>query len=389
MSASNTIMQHMPTTSILDACVFGIIIVDDNHKVLYWNSWLEQHSSVSKKDALNKNLFELFPEMVSNRIYNAVGSAIRQGSSSFLSQALNKTPFPLYDPRKNNEPVQQAISITPVMIVDDQHHCMIQIENVSASVNREKQLRQMKSQAEHDRAVAENLSQMKSNFLSTVSHELRTPLTSISGSLSLVEGGVLGEVPEKIMEMIQLTSRNTDRLLSLVNDILDIEKLESGKMEYYKETIDVCELLERAVNENNGMAIKLGVQFSILDCDDSLNIHADHSRLMQVMSNLMSNAAKFSPQDGIVKLKAEKADDQIRISVTDDGPGISSAFRESIFEKFSQSKTFDNTHPGGTGLGLSICEAIIHQHDGVIDFFCPESGGTEFFFTLPPAVANT
>jgi len=385
MSASNPIMQHMPTTSILDACVFGIIIVDNNYNVLCWNTWLEQHSSISKSDALNKNLFELFPEMASNRLHNAIGSAIHHGNSSFLSQALNRTPFPLYDPRKNNEPVQQAISITPVRIVENKHHCMIQIENVSPSVNREKQLRQMKAQADDDRNVAENLSQMKSNFLSTVSHELRTPLTSISGSLSLVEGGVLGEVPEKIMEMIQLTSRNTVRLLSLVNDILDIEKLESGKMDYSMKIFHVCDLLKQAVEDNEGMAIKLGISFSIAHCGENLYIYADYDRLLQVMSNLMSNAAKFSPQGETVNLKAEEHEGQIRISVHDRGPGISEEFRQSVFEKFCQHKTFDNTHPGGTGLGLSICEAIIHHHNGTINFTCPKTGGTEFFFLLDPA----
>ncbi len=382
MTTSNSLLEseNMPTMHILDACVFGIVIVNEKLEVVAWNSWFEKHSAINKADAIGQDIFSLFKEMTGGRLHAAISSAILQGNSSYLSQALNRMPFPLYEPSKKNEPVQQSICVNPIYFPGNENHCIIQIEDVTPSVNREKKLREMKAEAVHDKNVAENLAQMKSSFLSTVNHELRTPLTSMSGSLSLIKNGLLGEIPEEAMKMIELTCRNAERLILLVNDILDIDKIESGVVTYDIGKINVAELLSQAVEENQGLAIKLGIEFKITPCDDSLFIEADASRLIQVITNLLSNAAKFSPKNATVNVFASTKNNKIRISVADSGPGISKDFQDTIFDKFTQDKKNNNIHPGGTGLGLAICKKILQQQGAEIDFICPKDGGTEFFF---------
>jgi len=375
--------ENIPVTDVLNACVFGIVIVDSDYSITVWNTWFERYTSINKEEALGKSLFDVFPEMQNTRLHATVDSAIKQSSSSYLSQALNKTPFPLKNPRKNNELIQHAMSIKPIRMVNGTRCCMIQVEDVTAAVKRETQLKILMHQAEIDKHTAQNLVKMKSNFMSTVSHELRTPLTSISGALNLITNRIAGDIPEQLVDMIELAQRNTERLLNLVNDILDIDKIESGMMSYTMEKINVIDLLQQAVAENKGLAVKLNINFHISECSNDLYIEADHDRLMQVMCNLMSNAAKFSPPNEQVSIGARLDNNQVRINVTDNGSGISKDFRRSIFDKFTQDKKTDAPHPGGTGLGLAICQTIIQQHHGEIDFICPKEGGTEFFFLLP------
>ena len=372
----------IPMMDVLDACVFGIIIIDAEYRIVVWNTWLEQHTLIKKDVAVGRGLFKLFSEMKNTRMQQAVDSAIENSTSAYLSQALNKHPFPLRNPEKHNERLQQSMSIKPISLADESRCCMVQIEDVTASVNRANKLRLLREQAENDRKIAQNLVKMKTSFLSTVSHELRTPLTSITGSLNLIINRVTGDIPEKAMDMIVLARRNSYRLLQLVNDILDLDKIESGMMSYDVETINVKSLLQQAIDDNNGLAAKLGVSFQLKECNDYLHVEADYDRLMQVMTNLMSNAAKFSPAESEITINACLYEDNVRISVTDNGPGISEKFRVSLFDKFTQDKDGENTHPGGTGLGLSICQSIIQFHGGNIDFVCPKQGGTTFFFEL-------
>ncbi|HEC91041.1 MAG TPA: hybrid sensor histidine kinase/response regulator, partial [Alphaproteobacteria bacterium] len=224
---------------------------------------------------------------------------------------------------------------------------------------------------------------MKSEFVSTVSHELRTPLTSVMGSLSLVRGGAAGEVPEKALAMVDIAYKNSDRLVRLINDILDSEKLASGNMNFRMETLDVMELVERSIEENKGYGEEHNVTFTVRDRLAGAKINGDADRLLQVLANLMSNAAKFSPDGEKVELSVSRKDDRIRIAVTDRGPGIPDEFRNSIFGRFSQSDSSDTRQKGGTGLGLSISKAIVEKHDGAIGFETEIGIGTTFSFDLP------
>lgn len=228
------------------------------------------------------------------------------------------------------------------------------------------------------------IDRMKNEFISTVSHELRTPLTSIRGSLGLITGGVLGELSEQVKAMLNIASNNTERLLMLINDILDIQKIEAGKMAFRFENVTLMPLIEKAVTELAAYATQHGVRYEITHRLEDIHVYADRDRLMQVFANLMSNAAKFSPTNSLVEISAARhSDGRLRISITDRGPGISENFKPQIFQPFSQSDSSDTRSKGGTGLGLAITKAIIDKHGGNIGFISREGIGTTFYVELP------
>jgi len=234
-----------------------------------------------------------------------------------------------------------------------------------------------------DISVRKETERAKSEFVSTVSHELRTPLTSIKGSLGLVRAGTFGELPEKLQSVLDIAVTNTERLVLLINDLLDMEKINSGNMTFNMESIDIASLIEEAIAANEGYGTEYGISFVFENTDSGLQVLGDKSRLTQVLSNLMSNAAKFSPKGEQVKLSAVRRGDTVSISVEDKGVGIPKDFRDSLFEKFTQADSSDTRQKGGTGLGLSITKAIIDEHGGSINFTSKEGKGSTFFVTLP------
>jgi PAS domain S-box-containing protein len=224
---------------------------------------------------------------------------------------------------------------------------------------------------------------MKKEFTSTLSHELRTPLTSIIGSLQLINAGVLGDVPKDVAELTDVAERNGQRLLDLINDILDIEKIESGKLTLAPEPIRIDQLVQEAMVLNKGFADRFKVRFEPRGPLLSGEVHADHKRLLQVMTNLLSNAAKFSPEGEIVEITTEAHDSALRVAIHDRGPGIPEAFRARIFGRFNQADSTTSRQKGGTGLGLAICKRLIEMMEGRIGFQDRAGGGTTFWFELP------
>jgi PAS domain S-box-containing protein len=222
---------------------------------------------------------------------------------------------------------------------------------------------------------------MKDEFVSVVSHELRTPLTSIRGSLGLLGSGMLGTLPERGQRLIEIATDNTDRLVRLVNDILDIEKIDSGRIEMERSAVDAADLVRQAVDTVEAMALKLSVRLEVEP--PPARIWADADRIVQVLTNLMSNAIKFSEPDGLVRVGGESVDGQLRISVSDDGRGIPHDMQERIFGRFQQVDASDSRQKGGTGLGLAIARSIVHQHGGTIWVESEPGVGSSFHFTLP------
>lgn len=225
----------------------------------------------------------------------------------------------------------------------------------------------------------------KNEFISTVSHELRTPLTSMKGALGLALSGSIGEMSDPLHKMVSMASTNCDRLVVLINDILDLEKIEAGKMNFKMEPLNMAALVDAAIESNKFYAEKFGVALRCeIDKEDGeLLTMGDSNRLMQVMDNLMSNAAKFSLQgaDIIVGLRPHRG--ALRLSVRDFGSGIPKAAQATIFEKFTQADSTDTRSKGGTGLGLSIAKLIVEEHQGAIFFVSEEGDGTEFIVDLP------
>ncbi len=226
------------------------------------------------------------------------------------------------------------------------------------------------------------VAQLKNDFVSVVSHELRTPLTSIRGSLGLIAGGVAGELPEKARSLVEIAAKNCERLVRLINDILDVEKVESGKMGFHLAAIELTPLIERAVEDNRAYAEGYGVELRIRATAAGARVWGDPDRLLQVMTNLISNAVKFSPRGGAVEIVTERGMGDVRISVTDHGRGIPPDLRPRIFEKFAQADSSSTREKGGTGLGLSISRAIIERHHGRIGFTSEPGVATTFFCDL-------
>lgn len=233
------------------------------------------------------------------------------------------------------------------------------------------------------------MDRMKNEFVSTVSHELRTPLTSIRGALGLINGGAVGELPEAAQEMLKIAGNNTERLLLLINDILDIQKIESGQMVFRFQNLSLQTFLEQVVEENKAYGDEHGVHFEINRSVDGAQVFADRDRLMQVMANLLSNAAKFSPAGEMVEISLAHHDDKLRISVTDHGQGIPEEFHEKLFDRFTQSDSSDSRKKGGTGLGLNISKIIIEKHGGEIGFISREGVGSTFYVDLPQLLGST
>lgn len=230
-----------------------------------------------------------------------------------------------------------------------------------------------------------NMERIQSEFISTVSHELRTPLTSIRGSLGLLEGGVLGEIPSKAKGIISVANKNCQRLITLVNDILDMEKLMSGKMGLQLVSADLNEVIQQAIDVNAGYAqqYKVAVAFSKLASPAWATL--DLNRGMQVLTNLLSNAIKFTRENTAVSLRLVAQESFWRIEVQDHGEGIPVEFQSRIFEAFAQADSANTRQQGGTGLGLNISKSLVEQMRGTIGYDTQIGVGTTFWFTLPAA----
>jgi len=231
--------------------------------------------------------------------------------------------------------------------------------------------------------------QLKNEFIATVSHELRTPLTSIIGSLRLIESGAAGPCSDTATRLFKISLENCRRLVAIVNDILDIEKIDAGKMTFTEKPVDVLALLDQVAQANQGMAAQHGVAVRLDRASAAGSISTDPDRLTQVITNLVSNGIKFSPRGADVVLSAETSEDRVCINVRDHGPGIPPDYKDRIFEKFVQVDATDQRRRGGTGLGLSIAKQIVSQLGGSIGFADAPGGGTVFTVGLKAAQAGT
>lgn len=224
---------------------------------------------------------------------------------------------------------------------------------------------------------------MKTEFIATVSHELRTPMTSIKGSLGLVLGGIAGQLPAEARDLLEIAQNNTDRLIRLINDILDISRIEAGKMEIKRAPLSVADAVQRAVAELASFAGQRGIQVSLKLAPDLPRAMADPDRLQQVLVNLLSNAIKFSDGGTTVTIATGLEGEQVWVQVADQGPGIPQEQLRQIFEKFHRVDNASTRKTGGTGLGLAICKAIVAEHGGRIWAESELGRGTAFTFTLP------
>ena len=235
----------------------------------------------------------------------------------------------------------------------------------------------------HDLTERKRIDQMKGDFVSAVSHELRTPLTSIRGSLGLLVGGIGGQLPEQASKLLKMANENAERLSALINDLLDFEKLEYGGMRFEYARHDLVQIVQQAVETNQGYAQKFSVKLVVLMRVNQITVNVDDSRLIQVLSNLLSNAIKFSPPQSSVEIELTCEARQCKIAVIDHGTGIAESYKPRIFEKFSQADGSVRRKYAGTGLGLSLAKLMIEKMGGEIGFTSIEGQGATFYIVLP------
>lgn len=234
-----------------------------------------------------------------------------------------------------------------------------------------------------DISERKKVERLKNEFISTVSHELRTPLTAIYGSLGLLASGVAGKLPSDVHDLISIAHRSSQRLVRLINDVLDVEKIESRKMNYKMIQQALAPLVAQAIHATQPFADQYGIALECGHLDAELQVVVDADRIIQVIVNLLSNAIKFSKPGGMVKVGMMARRNTVRILVADAGCGISDDFRPRIFQRFSQADSSDQRQKGGSGLGLNICKSIVQDHQGQIDYASVAGKGSEFYFDLP------
>jgi PAS domain S-box-containing protein len=236
-----------------------------------------------------------------------------------------------------------------------------------------------------DIRVRKEVERLKSEFTAVVSHELRTPLTSIRGSLGLILGALSASLPQKVRDLLEIAQSNCERLVLLINDILDIEKFSAGQMRFDLHALPLAGVTLQAVEAIEGYARRFNVRIDLAPVDPDCQVSVDPDRFVQVMSNLLSNAVKYSPQGGQVRVWGERRGEHVRINVRDQGPGIPEDFRGRIFEKFSQADASTTREKGGTGLGLHIARRFVEHMHGRIGYESEPGRGSTFWIELPLA----
>jgi PAS domain S-box-containing protein len=342
--------------SIVETVADGIVTIDAHGTILSFNTAAERLFGFSVADVLGTNVKCLMPAF-----YAA-------GHDGYLSRYLQtRKPHVIgigrevVGQRKDGSTFPMDLAVSEMQQAD---------QSLFVGIVR-------------DITERKRMERMKSEFVSTVSHELRTPLTSIRGALGLVIGKFANELPDKARQLLETASRNCERLTILINDILDLEKIESGQLDFEFKSLDLTALARQAISANEGYGQQHRVRLRLLDTPEAALVWGDEHRLLQVFANFISNAVKYSATEGVVDVSIHRHHNRLRVGIHNIGRGIPAAFRNQIFQRFAQADSSDTREKGGTGLGLSITKAIVERHDGYIGFTSEEGGSTEFFFDLP------
>ena len=335
----------------------AVFELDDVGRMLTFNPAAENLLGYSSHDVVGRAAADLL-------FTESVGVGVREEWRRILASRTPTIGWRLNVVRHDGVEITCDWSLTPLVNIDNRV--------VSVIV----QGRDITQQLEAER--------MKQEFTSTLSHELRTPLTSIIGSLQLINSGVMGDIEKDTLELTTIAERNAQRLLDLINDILDVEKIESGKLSLQLDAVDISEIVTESLTQNRAFAERFKVKLLAAGEMRPVTVNADRKRVLQVMTNLLSNAAKFSAEGTAVEVTVEFADERtVRVGVHDTGSGIPESFRNRIFGRFAQADMSHTRQKGGTGLGLAICKRLIELMGGKIGFSDRTGGGTSFWFELP------
>ena len=339
-----------------EACQNGMVMVGHDGKMIMANTEVEQQFGYRREELIGQPVEMLVPMS-------------RRRQHAHHREAFNLRPQTrrmgigpeLFGLRKDGSEFSVEVALTPIRTSKG-----LLVLGVIVDVSERKRTERLKDE-----------------FVSTVSHELRTPLTSISGSLGLLVGVWAGKLPESAERLLTIAHKNSQRLVRLTNDILDIEKMDAGRVLFNMMRIDVRSLVEQAIEGNRGFAEGYGVHVRLDAASVEGEVNADPDRFAQVITNLLSNAIKFSPVNEEVLARVEKNGNLVHISVRDHGPGVPADFQPHIFEKFAQADATSSREKGGTGLGLSIVKQIVERLGGEVGFNDAPGGGTIFYLNLP------
>lgn len=349
--------QTKRLTAVIDNVVDGIITISQNGIIQSFNPAAKKTFGYSEDEVIGHNIKMLMPEPYHTEHDGYLQHHIKTGEKKVIGIGREVT-----GQRKDGTTFPMELAVSNVVIDNIQHFVGIT----------------------RDITERKRVETMQKEFISTVSHELRTPLTSIRGSLGLILSGVTGALPDKMEHLLSIANNNSERLIDLINDILDLEKITAGKMQFDNTITNLLPIIQQAVESNKGYADQLNVRFKLVtNPNDVAMVFIDEKRIAQVMANLLSNAAKYSPTNEQVEVSVMPTNDHIRISVHDHGKGIPEAFKARIFKKFAQADSSDSRQKGGTGLGLSITKAIVEMQGGDLSFDSHENQGTTFHVDLP------
>jgi PAS domain S-box-containing protein len=379
--------EHLRFRELLEAAPDAIIEVDQDGTIVLLNKVTEQLFGYTREELLNQPVEVLIPQEV--RAGHHLHRARYWGRPTTRPMG---TGLKLEGQRKDGSKFPVEISLSPVKFEDGFRVSAI-IRDVSERKRTEEQLLRVQAAyteeltaknqelQERNRQV-EQADRLKSEFLSGMSHELRTPLHTIIGFTELLEEELEGPLNEKQRRFAQHIHRDSQHLLALINDVLDLSKIESGRLELKHETFVFIEALEDTISSIRPRAEAKSISI-LIEVPDSIEIHADPLRVKQILYNLLSNAVKFTAAEGRIAVEAKPSDSLLEVSVTDTGIGIPTGQQEAVFDKFYQVGQRQAGGHEGTGLGLAITRRLVEEHGGTIWLVSEEGKGTRFSFTLP------
>jgi PAS domain S-box-containing protein len=347
--------QSRLESTIFEAATDAMLLMDESYCIKRVNRSAEKLFGISRADLRGKPVFLLFVGEDGN---GPIETALQ---SSPDSDSRESKLFDVQGHRSDGAIFDAEVAISPIDLDMGTYHLV----------------------AVRDASERRRVERMKDEFVSTVSHELRTPLTSITASLGLIAGGAV-KLDDQSAKLVRIALNNSQRLVRLISNILDVEKIGSGKFDFDTQILPLRMVVEDAIAAMSGFASEANVAISLQDGGENNFVAADHDRIVQVLTNLISNAVKFSPAGSSVTIRIESGDAQHRVTIRDYGPGIAPEFRHRIFDRFAQAGGADSRKKGGTGLGLAIAKEIVTRTGGTIGYES-SAQGSEFFITIPSA----